>query len=199
MTDHKMEVPLRIVVGISGASGAFLGVEVLRALRRQPDLEVHLIISRLAEETIKLELGMKPEELHSLADFVHAHNQLGDTVASGSFRIAGMIVVPCSMKTLAGIASGYSENLLLRTADVCIKERRKLVVVPREAPLSGIHLRNMLTLNDLGVVVLPAMMTFYHKPESIQEMVDQLVGKILQQFDIPFERFSPWGGLEEDL
>jgi 4-hydroxy-3-polyprenylbenzoate decarboxylase len=194
-----MEVNLRIVVGISGASGAFLGVEVLRALRRQPDIEIHLIISRLAEETIKLELGIQPEEIHALADFVHSNNQLGATVASGSFRIAGMIIVPCSMKTLAGIATGYSENLLLRAADVCIKERRKLVVVPRETPLSGIHLRNMLTLNDLGVVVLPAMMTFYHKPDTIQEMVDQLVGKILLQFDIPFERYEPWGGLEEDL
>ena len=183
-----MEVNLRIVVGISGASGAFLGVEVLRALRRQPDIEIHLIISRLAEETIKLELGMESEELHALADVVHANNQLGATVASGSFRIEGMIIVPCSMKTLAGIATGYSENLLLRTADVCIKERRKLVVVPRETPLSGIHLRNMQTLHEQGVVILPAMMTFYHKPDSIQEMVDQLVGKIMLQFDIPFER-----------
>ena len=190
---------MRIVVGISGASGAFLGVEVLRALRRQPDIEIHLIISRLAEETIKLELGMEPEQLHGLADFVHSNNQLGATVASGSFKIAGMIVVPCSMKSLAGIASGYSENLLLRAADVCIKEKRKLVIVPRETPLSGIHLRNMQTLSELGVVVLPAMMTFYHKPESIQEMVDQLVGKILLQFDIPFEAYQPWGGLEEDL
>lgn len=194
-----MEDNLRIVVGISGASGAFLGVEVLRALRRQPDIETHLIISRLAEETIKLELGIQPEDIHSLADVVYDNNQLGATVASGSYRIAGMIIVPCSMKTLAGIASGYSENLLLRAADVCIKERRKLVVVPRETPLSGIHLRNMLTLDNLGVVVLPAMMTFYHKPDSIQEMVDQLVGKILQKFDIPFERFAPWAGLEEDL
>jgi len=194
-----LEVALRVVVGISGASGAFLGVEVLKALRRQPDIEIHLIISKTAEETIRIELGMKAEEIHALADVVHSNKQLGASVASGSFRIAGMIIVPCSMKTLAGLATGYSDNLLLRAADVCIKERRKLVVVPRETPLSGIHLRNMLTLHEQGVVVLPAMMTFYHKPNDIQEMVDQLVGKILQQFDIPFERYSPWGGLEEDL
>ena len=105
---------MRVVVGISGASGAFLGVEVLKALRRQPDIEIHLIISKTAEETIRIELGMKAEEIHALADVVHSNKQLGASVASGSFRIAGMIIVPCSMKTLAGLATGYSDNLLLR-------------------------------------------------------------------------------------
>jgi 4-hydroxy-3-polyprenylbenzoate decarboxylase len=190
---------VRIIVGISGASGAYLGVEVLRALRLRPDIEIHLVISKLAEETIRIELGMQMEEIHHLADFVYGQDQLGATVASGTFRVEGMIIVPCSMKTMAGLASGYSDNLLLRAADVCMKERRKLVIVPRETPMNGIHICNMLTLHKQGVVVLPAMMTFYHKPETIQEMVDQLVGKILLQFDIPFEKFIPWSGLEEDL
>lgn len=190
-----MQNKQRVIVGISGASGAVLGIAVLRALQSFEDVETHLVISTLAEQTILHETNLLLSEIQKLADVTHPIDQLGAVIASGSFESAGMVIVPCSMKTLAGIATGFSDNLLLRAADVCLKERRKLVVVPRETPLNGIHLRNLSFLHDQGVVILPAMMTFYHKPTSIQEMVDQLTGKILSQFNLAFEKYQPWNGL----
>lgn len=183
-----------IVIGISGASGSILGIEVLRALQQINGIETHLVISKLASQTILHETNFALADVKKLADYYYPIDQLSATIASGSFKILGMIVVPCSMKTLAGIASGYSDNLLLRAADVCLKERKKLVLVPRETPLSGIHIRNMMFLHDQGVIILPAMMTFYHQPVTIQDMVDYLVGKILSQFDLPFDRYKPWDG-----
>jgi 4-hydroxy-3-polyprenylbenzoate decarboxylase len=192
---EKMQNKQRVIVGISGASGAVLGIAVLRALQSFEDVETHLVISTLAEQTILHETNLLLSEIQKLADVTHPIDQLGAVIASGSFESAGMVIVPCSMKTLAGIATGFSDNLLLRAADVCLKERRKLVVVPRETPLNGIHLRNLSFLHDQGVIILPAMMTFYHKPTSIQEMVDQLTGKILSQFNLAFEKYQPWNGL----
>ncbi len=193
-----MQNKKRIIVGISGASGAILGVAVLRALQKNENIETHLVISTLAEQTILHETNLSLSSIQELADFHHPIDQLGATIASGSFEAGGMVIVPCSMKTLAGIASGYSDNLLLRAADVCLKERRKLVIVPRETPLNGIHLRNLSFLHDQGVVILPAMMTFYHIPKSIQEMINQLTGKILSQFQIPFSDYASWKGMDNE-
>jgi 4-hydroxy-3-polyprenylbenzoate decarboxylase len=193
-----MQNKKRIIVGISGASGAILGVSVLRALKNNENIETHLVISTLAEQTILHETNLPLSSIQELADFHHPIDRLGDTIASGSFETIGMVIVPCSMKTLAGIASGYSDNLLLRAADVNLKERRKLVIVPRETPFNGIHLRNLSFLHDQGVVILPAMMTFYHKPKSIEEMINQLTGKILSQFQIPFTEYVSWGGIENE-
>ncbi|MHB8134366.1 MAG: UbiX family flavin prenyltransferase [Anaerolineaceae bacterium] len=183
-----------IVIGISGASGSILGIEVLRALRDFENIETHLVVTKLATQTFLHETKLSMATVHRMADYYHPINSLSATIASGSVDLMGMIVVPCSMKTLAGIASGYSDNLLLRAADVCMKERRKLVIVPRETPFSGIHLRNLSFLHDQGVVILPAMMTFYHQPETIQDMVDYLVGKILSQFDLVYGKYKPWEG-----
>ena len=174
----------KILIGISGASGTIIGLETLKAFHNTAGIETHLVITPVAEQTLAIETDSSIADLIGLADHYHPIDQLSANIASGSFDLTGMVIAPCSMKTVAGIASGYSDNLLLRAADVCLKERRKLVIVPRETPFSGIHLRNLAYLHEQGVVILPAMMTFYHLPVQVQDMVDQFVGKILQQFDI---------------
>ena len=184
----------RILVGVSGASGTIIGVNVLKALHEVAGIETHLVITPVAKQTLVVETSCSLPELIDLADHFYPIDQLSASIASGSFDMAGMVIVPCSMKTVAGIASGYSDNLLLRAADVCLKERRKLVIVPRETPFNGIHLKNLSTLHHEGVVILPAMMTFYHRPVVVQEMVDQFVGKVLQQFDITYTKFKSWEG-----
>jgi len=183
----------KIIVGISGASGAVLGVELLKALRSVPEVETHLVMSENAEMTLKCEAGLDPQDVRSLADRVYDLHDMAADISSGSFRTDGMIVIPCSMKTLAGIANGFSDNLLLRAADVTIKEGRKLVVVPREAPFSRIHLRNMLELSQCGAVIIPPVMTFYSGQESALEMAAYLNGKILDQFGISYEGYRRWG------
>ena len=176
---------MRLIVGISGASGVVIAVDLLRRLREIEDVETHLIVTEGAELTIKHETNFDLYAVKQLADVVYNVNEMDASIASGSFLTDGMVIVPCSMKTVAGIASGYAENLLLRAADVCIKERRKLIVVPREIPFSRIHLRNMLELADNGVIILPPLMTFYNVPSTIQQQIDHIVGKILKQFNLP--------------
>ena len=176
---------MRLIVGISGASGAVIAVELLRKLKNFETVETHLIITEGAALTFRHETDFDLYEIKQLADVVYNINEMDASIASGSFLTDGMVIVPCSMKTVAGIASGYAENLLLRAADVCIKENRKLVVVPREIPFSRIHLRNLKELADNGVVVLPPMLTFYNVPSTIQQQVDHIVGKILMQFHLP--------------
>lgn len=188
----------RLIVGISGASGSMLAIELLRALRLYNDWETHLIISPSAEITLLSETTYTVDEIKVLADVVYDYKDIAATVSSGSFKTAGMVVVPCSMKTLAGIASGYSDNLLVRAADVSIKEKRKLVLVARESPLSLIHIKNMLAAVQAGAVILPPMLTYYNKPESILKMTQHVVGKILDQFQIDNNLFSRWGE-EEDI
>jgi flavin prenyltransferase len=183
----------RLVVGMSGASGAILGIEVLKVLRENPEWETHLIISKGAELTILEETEYTLDEVKSLAEKVYDINNIGESVASGTFKTEGMIIVPCSMKTVAGIASGYSDNLLLRAADVTIKERRNLIIVARESPLSTIHLRNMLVLAQAGAIIIPPMVTYYNKPLSLEEMNRQIVGKILDKFGIEVTGFNRWG------
>lgn len=184
----------RLVVGISGASGAELGVALLRALREIGQFETHLVISGGAERTIAGETAYSLEEIRALADVNHDFYDIGASIASGSFRTAGMIIMPCSMKTLAGIACGYADNLELRAADVTLKEGRKLVLAVRETPLSRIHLRNMLTLAEMGAVILPPMMTFYSGPQTVDDMVRHTVGKVLDQFGVDCPGFRRWKG-----
>lgn len=182
----------RIIVGISGASGAPLAVELLKALR-QTKFETHLIVTPGGWRTISEETDFTPEQVCTLADEVHDVNDIGAPPASGSWRNSGMIVIPCSMKTLAGIHSGYSDNLLLRAADVTLKEARKLVLVPRECPMSPIHLRNQYELSMMGAVILPPVLSYYNCPETIQDMQQHLIGKILDQFGVDYASFRRWG------
>ncbi len=183
----------RIIVGVSGASGAPIALELLRALK-QVGLESHLMVTPGAWRTIAEETGMTAEQVCALADVVYDVNDVGASPASGSWRARGMVVVPCSMKTLAGIHSGYSDNLLLRAADVTLKERRKLVLMPRECPMSPIHLRNQYELSLMGAVILPPVLSYYSHPQSLEDMARHLVGKVLDQFGVEYDGFRRWGG-----
>lgn len=182
----------RLIVGISGASGIPIAVEVLRQLKKIPEIETHLIYSKGAEMTIPLETELSLEEICTLADVVHSNENIGAGPASGTFRTMGMIVVPCSMKTLAGIVSGYSDTLLLRSADVTLKERRKLVLVTRECPLGTIHLRNLYEASSLGAVILPPMLSYYNHPASLEDCTRHIAGKILDQFGLEPECMKRW-------
>ncbi|NMC30879.1 MAG: UbiX family flavin prenyltransferase [Veillonellaceae bacterium] len=182
----------RLIVGMSGASGAVIGIRLLESMRHFSDWETHLILSRAARQTIRMETEYSEEEVCSLASCIYSTDDVGACVASGTFKTSGMAIVPCSMKTVAGIAIGYSENLLLRAADVALKEKRRLVVVARETPLNAIHLRNMLTLAEMGAMILPPMLSFYNRPDSVQDQVDHIVGKILNSFDLEWSGFRRW-------
>lgn len=187
---------MRIIVGVSGASGTILAETVLRALRTFPEVETHLVMSKGAMRTMELESSLAKEDIASLAHKVHPIGDIAASIASGSFVTAGMVVVPCSMKTLAGIVHGYSDNLLLRAADVCMKERRKLVLVTREMPLSSLHLENMLKASNYGAVIMPPMLTFYNHPHTVQDLINHLTGKILSQFGLEYTSFKAWQGPE---
>ena len=184
----------RLIIGMSGASGAPLTVEVLNRLRERPEIETHLVVTRGAEMTLRSESDVSVETLRSYASVYHPIDEIGASIASGSFRTMGMIVVPCSMKTAAGIHSGYSDNLLLRAADVCLKERRKLVLVVRESPLSTLHLRNLYELSQMGAVILPPMLTYYQRPSSLEDCTRQMVQRILSQFDLDDTAYE-WRGM----
>jgi 4-hydroxy-3-polyprenylbenzoate decarboxylase len=180
----------KIIVGMSGSSGAILGVRVLKALKKA-GVETHLVMTELGRKVLEDETGVKAKDVEKLASKAYAVDDFFAPIASGSFRTDGMIVAPCSMKTLAGIASGYTDNLLLRAADVMLKERRKLVLLTREMPLSYIHIKNMKTVTKAGAVVMPPMLTFYSKPRTIEDMVTHVVGKALDQFGIE-TKYKRW-------
>jgi len=182
----------RIVIGISGASGAIYGVRMLEVLRDLP-VETHLVISRTAEQTIALETDRKPADVRRLADVVHGNADLAAPIASGSFRTMGMIVAPCSVKTMSEIASGVTSSLLARAADVVIKERGRLVLAVRETPLHGGHLRRMAELADLGVTIAPPMPGLYARPSSLEDMIDHSVGRLLDSFGIEAGLVRRWG------
>ena len=184
----------RIIVGVTGATGAILGVEILRHLQLCADVETHLVLSRWARATINLETGLSASDVTALADVVYSWDDQTAAISSGSFLTHGMVVVPCSMKTLAGIKTGYAEGLIIRAADVTLKERRRLVLVPRETPLSEIHLENMLTLARMGVRIVPPMPAFYNNPASIGDIVNHIVTRILDQFDIESTHSKRWTG-----
>ncbi|MCL5110379.1 MAG: UbiX family flavin prenyltransferase [Chloroflexi bacterium] len=184
------------VVALTGASGAVYGVELLRALRRlgRPS---HLVISDTAAAVLPFETGLSPADLAALATWQHDPGDLFASIASGSYawRVAGMAIVPCSMKTLAAVAHGYADNLITRAADVMLKERRRLVLVPRETPLSPIHLRNLLALAELGAVVLPPVPAFYSLPRTVEDIVRQTVQRLLFHLGLPVEPRDGWQGL----
>ena len=178
----------RIVVGISGASAPVYGIRTLELLGRIEGLETHLVCSHAAETTIKLETGRSLREVHDLADIVHQPDDFAAAISSGSFSTKGMIVAPCSMSTLAGISVGLTKDLLTRTADVTLKERRPLVLMVRESPLHLGHLRNMVWVTDLGGVIAPPIPSFYHKPANLDEMIDYSLGRALDVFGLDM----PW-------
>ena len=183
----------RIIVGITGATGAIFGLRTLEALR-EAGVETHLVLSKWGLQTVEHETGRKLAELEALASVVHATGNMAATISSGSFRTEGMIIAPCSMRTVGAIAHGYGENLVHRAADVVLKERRRLVLLPRETPLSEIHLENLLKLARMGVCILPPMPAFYNKPASLDDMVDHIVARVLDQFEIDAALAKRWDG-----
>lgn len=186
--------PRRIVVGVSGASGAALGLACLDCLH-DAGVESHLVLTRGAELTIAQELGMTADEFAAHADVVHDNANIGASIASGTYPVDGMIVAPCSMKTLAGIASGFSENLLLRAADVQLKEQRRLVLMVRETPFSAIHVDNMARLARVpGVMLMPPLLTFYNGPQTVDDMVHHIAAKALAAFDVECAGYRRWSG-----
>ena len=186
---------MRLIVGMTGATGAVFGVRLLENLSRLPEVETHLVLSRWARSTVELETGRSARDVSALADVVHSPDDQGAVISSGSFRTDGMVIVPCSMKTLAGIRAGFAEGLIGRAADVVLKERRPLVLVPRETPLSEIHLENMLGLTRMGARIVPPMPAFYNKPATVDDIVDHIVARILDQFDLPAPDAKRWPGM----
>jgi 4-hydroxy-3-polyprenylbenzoate decarboxylase len=184
--------PRRLIVALTGASGSILGVRLLERLKTT-DIETHLVMSRWGARTLVHETSYTPEQVQALASVVHPLTDQGASISSGSFLTIGMVVAPCSARTLAAIAHGIGDNLIHRAADVVLKERRKLVLAVREAPLSEIHLENMLKLSRMGVVICPPVPAFYTRPKSIDEMVDQTVSRILDQLGIHLDS-QPWEG-----
>ena len=185
----------KLIVGISGSSGAVYGARLVEVLSRIPEVETHLVVSRGAEATISYETGYEPARIFALADEVYANSQVGAALASGTFVTGGMIVAPCSMKTLSSIANSYGSTLIARAADVCLKERRKLVLVTRETPLHLGHLRLMCRVTETGAVVLPPVPGFYTRPRSIDDIVDHTITKILDQFGIEADLITRWTGI----
>jgi 4-hydroxy-3-polyprenylbenzoate decarboxylase len=184
----------RIVVGMSGASGAIYGVRLLQVLHARPDIETYLVTSKAASLTVGYETAFDPEEVLGLADRVFGNDEIAAPIASGSFRTDGMIIAPCSMKTLSAVATSYTDSLLARAADVCLKERRKLVLVTRETPLHLGHLRLMTAVTEMGAIVLPPAPGFYSKPKTVEDIVDHTVMKVLDQFGIDASLVPRWEG-----
>jgi len=186
----------RIIVAITGAAGSIYGVRLLEELRRLDDIETHLVVSRAGFLNIATELEMRRTELEALADVVHDNRDIGATIASGSFRTDGMLVAPCTMKTLAAISIGLADNLVSRAADVILKERRRLVLMVRETPLNLAHLRNMTAVTEMGGIVFPPVPSLYAKPEDLDAMVDQTVGRMLDLIDIDSGLVRRWQGVK---
>lgn len=192
-----MSVGQRIVLGVTGATGAVYGLRMLQVLRELPDWETHLVVSEAGALNIQHELKMKRRDFQALADVCHDIDDVGASIASGAFPTAGMIVAPCSMKTLASIAHAYADNLIARAADVTLKERRRLVLVTREAPLNLAHLRNMVQVTEMGGIVFPPMPAFYGPEKSLRDLIDETVGRILNLFGIEGHGlYRPWPGLK---
>jgi len=186
-----MSADNRLIIGISGASGVVYGVRLLESLVDLP-VESHLIVSKSAELTISYEMDRKMADIRALADQVYPVQDVGAAISSGSFRTLGMVIIPCSMRSLGEIASGVTSSLLTRAADVVLKERRRLVLVTRETPLHLVHLRNMLTVTEMGAIVAPPLPAFYPLPESIDDIVDHTVGRVLDLFDIDSGKVRRW-------
>lgn len=186
----------RLIIGISGASGVIYGVRMLQVLQQVEEVETHLVMSQAARQTLGLETDYSLRDVQALADVVHNVRDIAATISSGSFKTLGMAILPCSMKTLSGIVHSYSDSLLTRAADVVLKEQRKLVLCVRETPLHLGHLRMMTTAAELGAIIMPPVPAFYHRPQNIEELVDQTVNRVIDQFDIelPEDLFTRWQG-----
>lgn len=186
----------RIIVGISGASGVIHGIRLLEVLRSAPEVETHLILSNAAKRTIDMETDWATADVEALADTSYRNADIAAAVASGSFRTDGMVVVPCSMKTLSGIANSYADNLLIRAAEVALKDRRRLVLVPRETPMHLGHLRLLVKVAEIGAIVMPPMPAFYHRPATVEAIVDQTVNRIVDLLDIELDEdlVERWSG-----
>src|SRR5512144_2299035 len=184
----------RLIVAITGASGAIYGVQLLRRLRGVPDIETHLLLSAAGVLNVHQELDLKRGDVEALAHFSHNVNDIGASVASGSFATAGMVVAPCSMKTLGAIANGLADNLIARAADVCLKERRRVVLMARETPLNLAHIRNMEAVTLMGGIIFPPVPAFYQRPQSLEQMVDHTLARVLDLFDIEHTLAPRWNG-----
>jgi 4-hydroxy-3-polyprenylbenzoate decarboxylase len=184
----------RIIVGISGATGATYGIRLLEVLRQVEGVETHLIVTPAARRTIVLETDLLVEQVETMADHIHKAGDISAPISSGSFRAAGMVVAPCSMKTVSGIATSYSDNLLLRAADVILKERRPLVLLVRETPMHIGHLRLLVQLAEMGAVIMPTVPAFYHRPATLEDAIDQTVNRALDQLGIELDQdlFPRW-------
>jgi len=188
----------RIIVAISGASGAVYGVRLLQELRDTPGIESHLVVSSAGWRNVQEEHGLQRADIEGLAHHVHDIANIGATIASGSFQCSGMVVAPCSMRTLAAIAHGLSDNLITRAADVLLKERRRLVLMVRESPLSLIHLRNMVSATEAGAIICPPMPAFYLRPQSMDDIVDFSVARALDLLEVPHTLAARWNGNEKE-
>lgn len=189
--------PRRIVVAITGATGAVYGVQLLRRLHAAPGVETHLVISDAASLTLHQELGLQRRDAEALADVVHRNRDIGASIASGSFQTDGMVIAPCSMKTLAAVAHGLSDNLVTRAADVMLKERRRLVLMVRETPFNLAHLRNMTAVTEMGGIVFPPLPSFYHRPATIEEMVEHTVDRAVDLLGLDNAHAPRWGGMKD--
>jgi 4-hydroxy-3-polyprenylbenzoate decarboxylase len=187
----------RIVVAITGATGAVYGVRLLERLRAIPGVETHLVISDAASLTLHQEVGLQRRDVEALAHVVHKNREIGASIASGSFQTDGMVIAPCSMKTLAAVAHGISDNLIARAADVILKERRRLVLMVRETPFNLAHLRNMTAVTEMGGIVFPPLPSFYNKPGSIDEMVDHTVARVIDLLGIENDLAPRWTGMKD--
>lgn len=191
-----MSARRRLVVGVTGATGAIYATRLLRAVRGVGDIETHLVVSPPGVLNIKYELGLSRQQVYDLADRVYSFRDVGSALASGGFATMGMVVVPCSMRTLSAVAHGLSDNLITRAADVTLKERRRLVMMVRETPFNLAHLRNMTAVTEMGGIVFPPLPAFYHHPASIEEMVDHTIVRVLDLFGVPIEG-PRWEGMDQ--
>ena len=191
----------RLIVGISGASGVIHGIRLLEAVQALETVETHLIISTAGAQTIGLETDYTIDMVSALADVTYRFNDIAAAISSGSFKTDGMVIIPCSMKTLAGVANSFSDNLLLRAADVVLKDRRRLVIVPRETPLHLGHLRLMIEITELGGILVPPMPAFYHRPQTIDDLINQTVNRVLDllEIELPDDLFKRWAGGKDSL
>ncbi len=194
-----MSKPVRLIVALTGATGAIYGVRLLQHLRALPAIETHLMISDAGVLNLHQELDLKRKDVEALAHVVHSVRDVGASIASGSFQSDGMIIAPCSMKTLAAVAQGFADNLITRAADVVLKERRRLVLMVRETPFNLAHLRNMTAVTEMGGIVFPPLPNFYHRPTSIDEMVDHSLARVLDLFQIEHQLAPRWNGLKSEL
>ena len=187
----------RLIVGMSGATGSIYGIRILQVLAREPEFETHLVMSKAAKMTVQVETPHTVKEVEGLADVVHDINNIGASIASGSFRTAGMVIAPCSMKSMGGIVLSVGGDLLVRASDVILKERKKLVLVARETPLHLGHIESMAQLTRMGAVIFPPVPAFYHRPKTLDDVINQTVARILDQFEIETDMFHRWD--EESL